>query len=425
MANSGSLTQARNDKKDEFYTQLADIEKEMNAYIEYDANVFRGKTVLLPADDPFESNFFKFFALHFNDYGLKKLIATSYDPSPIVNTQLELSLFGDGNELKDGASSKLSSAYKIELTDVSDFDEDGRINITDVQERLRHERTQIGHGKCSKMLSYLEGDTDPDGATRFSPGDFRSAEVSALRDESDVVITNPPFSLFRTFLEWIEPGKRLFSIIGNVNAITYKSVFPLIMQNELWMGESIHSGDREFKVPDTYPLKSAGWRIDDQGNKYIRVKGVRWFTNINHGRRHQPLSLMTMADNKMFSKHKEVKNHDYAHYDNYDAIEIPYTDAIPSDYNDAMGVPITFLDKYSPEQFKILGITKTWFGAATKRYGKQIQYSKSGKTKTVSKLNDGTAIKLDAVPENTTYYRVDNDNYIQTYPRILIMRRQD
>ena len=378
MANSGSLTQARNDKKDEFYTQLADIEKEMNAYIEYDANVFRGKTVLLPADDPFESNFFKFFALHFNDYGLKKLIATSYDPSPIVNTQLELSLFGDDDGLKEGTSSKLSTAYKIELMDVSDFDEDGRLNSTDVQERLRSERVKIDHGKPSKMLSYLEGDADPDGETRFSPGDFRSAEVSALRDESDVVITNPPFSLFRDFLEWIEPEKRLFSIIGNVNAITYKSVFPLIMKNVLWMGESIHSGDREFKVPDTYPLKSAGWRVDDKGNKYIRVKGVRWFTNINHGRRHQPLSLMTMADNKMFSKHKEVMGHDYQSYANYPAIEVPYTDAIPGDYAGAMGVPITFLDKYSPEQFEILGLSNAVAKPITNFVEDDAVYSKGG-----------------------------------------------
>ncbi|WP_390410733.1 adenine-specific methyltransferase EcoRI family protein [Lacticaseibacillus jixiensis] len=259
MSDTNSLTQAKVNKKDEFYTEWADIEKEMNAYIEYDADVFRDKTILLPADDPFESNFFKFFATHFNDYGLKKLIATSYDPSPMVNTQLELSLFNDDDSLADGKSTKISKAYKIELTDVSDFDKDGRVNITDVQERLKYERLKLGKGKTSAILSYLEGDPDPDGKTTFSAGDFRSQEVSALRDEADVVITNPPFSLYRAFLDWVEPEKRMFSIIGNVTSVTHKNAFPLIMNNVMWLGESIHSGDREFQVPKSYPLAAAGW----------------------------------------------------------------------------------------------------------------------------------------------------------------------
>lgn len=188
-------------------------------------------------------------------------------------------------------------------------------------------------------------------------GDFRSKEVTDLRNEADIIITNPPFSLFREFLAWVKPKEKLFSIIGNVNAITYKSVFPLIMSNYIWLGESIHSGDREFMVPKSYPLNASGYRIDTSGNKYIRVKGVRWFTNINYGRRHQPLSLMTMADNIKFSKHKQVRGHEYAHYDNYDAIEVPFTDAIPSDYDGVMGVPITFLDKYNPDQFEIVEVT--------------------------------------------------------------------
>ncbi|WBT00345.1 DNA methyltransferase [Lacticaseibacillus paracasei] len=187
-------------------------------------------------------------------------------------------------------------------------------------------------------------------------GDFRSKEVTDLKNEADIIITNPPFSLFREFLAWVKPKEKLFSIIGNVNAITYKSVWPLIMSNYIWLGESIHSGDREFMVPKSYPLNASGYRIDTSGNKYIRVKGVRWFTNINHGRRHQPLSLMTMADNIKFSKHKQVRGHKYAHYDNYDAIEVPFTDAIPSDYDGVMGVPITFLDKYNPDQFELVEI---------------------------------------------------------------------
>ena len=218
MADTQSLAAAKKAKKDEFYTQWADIEKEMNAYLEYDRDVFRDKVILLPADDPFESNFFKFFATHFNDYGLKKLIATSYDPSPIVNTQLELSLFDD----EDGSdnTTKISKAYRIELTDVSDFDDNGRVNITDVELKLRQEKINLNKGIKSHILTYLAGDDEPDGINRFSAGDFRSAEVTRLRDESDIVITNPPFSLFREFIDWIEPLNRQFSIIGNVNSIT-------------------------------------------------------------------------------------------------------------------------------------------------------------------------------------------------------------
>ena len=358
MAGTRALNQAKKAKNDEFYTQWSDIEKEMNAYIEYNPDVFRNKTILLPCDDPFESNFFKFFATHFNDYGLKRLISTSYDPSPIVNTQLELSLFDPDPELKAGASKKISKAYRIDLTDVSDFDRDSRVNIQDVEQFLISEKRKLSRGERSSVITYLSSDNNPDGSRRFPAGDFRSKEVTQLRDQADMIITNPPFSLFREFLAWVRPKEKLFSIIGNVNAITYKSVFPLIMSNYIWLGESIHSGDREFMVPKSYPLNASGYRIDTSGNKYIRVKGVRWFTNINHGRRHQPLSLMTMADNIKFSKHKQVRGHKYAHYDNYDAIEVPFTDAIPSDYDGVMGVPITFLDKYNPDQFEIVAFRK-------------------------------------------------------------------
>ncbi|WP_165207299.1 adenine-specific methyltransferase EcoRI family protein [Weissella sagaensis] len=359
MKDGKDLKNAKSAKKDEFYTQWSDIEKEMNAYLEYDSNVFRNKTILLPADDPFESNFFKFFATHFNDYGLKKLIATSFDPSPIVNTQLELSLFDDNNlDNSNELVTKISRAYKIELDNVSDFDNNGRINIDDIQMKLRQEKSKLDKGKSSKTLAYLTGDDNPDGNTRFSAGDFRSQEVTLLKNEADIVITNPPFSLFREFINWVNPTEKFLSVIGNVNSITYKNVFPLIAANKLWLGESIHSGDREFQVPDTYPLKSSGWRIDDSGNKFIRVKGVRWFTNINHGRRHQPLALMSMEDNIKYSKHKEVRGHEYMHYDNYDAIEVPYTDAIPDAYTGIMGVPITFLDKYNPDQFEIVKFRK-------------------------------------------------------------------
>lgn len=325
MANS-SLSAAKSAKNDEFYTQYYDIEREINAYLEYDPDVFRGKTVLLPCDDPEWSNFTLYFAQHFQTLGLKKLISTSYaHSSKQFKTAYRPSLFEQDAPQFD--PTKASVNGKIFVLD-HDIDGDGRIDFHDLE------------------WNYLKKD-----------GDFRSEEVTALRDEADIIITNPPFSLFREFLGWIMDANKQFLIIGNMNAITYKEVFPMIMQNKVWLGSTIHSGDREFGIPDEYPITAAGWRIDETGKKYIRVKGVRWFTNIDHGRRHQPLSLMTEKENIMYSKHKEVRGKGYAHYDNYDAIEIPFTDAIPSDYDGVMGVPISFLDKYCPDQFEILGIT--------------------------------------------------------------------
>lgn len=326
MAKNSNLSQAKAAKNDEFYTQYADIQKEVNAYIEYKPDVFRGKTILLPCDDPEWSNFTKFFAQNFEFFGLKKLISTSYAiESKNYKTDWQPTLFETENPLYSADKSRVKG--KIFTLD-HDTNVNGRIDINDLQ------------------WQYLEGD-----------GDFRSAEVTALRDEADIIITNPPFSLFRDFLAWIMEGEKKFAIIGNVNALTYKEVFPLIRENKVWLGPSITSGDREFGVPNEYPLQAAGWRIDDNGKHYIRVKGVRWFTNIEHGRRHEALQLMTMADNLKFNKKLKGQT-DYQHYDNYDAIEVPFSDAIPSDYDGVMGVPITFLDKYCPEQFEILGMTQ-------------------------------------------------------------------
>lgn len=299
MAKNTNLHNAKRAKQDEFYTQLADIEKEMNAYLGYNPEVFKGKTLLLPCDDPEWSNFTKFFALRFQDYGIKKLISTSY-----------------ALEGKRG---------KIFILDGTDENNDGRVNIKDFK------------------WDYLQGD-----------GDFRSDEIKALRGEVDMVITNPPFSLFREFMAWIIEGDVQYSVIGNMNATTYKEIFPLIKENKMWYGATIHSGDREFRVPDSYPLDAAGFRTDAEGNNYIRVKGVRWFTNIQHGRRHDPLPLMTMGDNLRFNKRIMGNPNSYKTYDNYDAIEVPITAGIPSDYEGVMGVPISFLDKYSPEQFEII-----------------------------------------------------------------------
>jgi len=329
MENS-NLTNAKNAKNDEFYTQFYDIEKEVNAYLDFDPNVFEGKTILCPCDDPYESNFFKYFALNFHYLKLKKLIATCYAGSPIANT--ELSLFPDESE----ENKTTRNPHKIEITEIPDMNKDGAVDLYDVELLLASDKNHLTRLK--------------------SDGDFRSEEIKKLRDEADIIITNPPFSLFREFLDWIVKADKKFLIIGNMNAITYKEVFPLIKENKMWLGASIHSGDREFAVPDDYPLYAAGYRIDEKGKKYIRVKGVRWFTNLDHGRRHQPLQLMSMKKNLKYSNHKEIKGKEsYDRYDNYDAIEVPFTNAIPSDYEGVMGVPISFLDKYSPEQFEIIG----------------------------------------------------------------------
>ncbi|MGM0259359.1 adenine-specific methyltransferase EcoRI family protein [Enterococcus sp. AZ102] len=362
MANTRQkhLTKAKKGKNDEFYTLWSDIEKEVNAYIEYNPDTFRGKTILLPADDPFESNFFKFFATKFNEFGIKKLIATSYSPSPIVNTQLSLlpDLIPDKELNERGMKRSIKSAYKIELTEVLDENSTGSINIDDVITRLMKEKELIDSGLNSSILSYLDGDKNADGINYFSAGDFRSQEVSKLRDESDIIITNPPFSLFREFLNWINPLEKQFLIIGNMNAITYKEVFPLIKDNKIWLGTGMGRWISGFIVPDNYALYGTEARVEE-GNRIVSTNNALWMTNLDHGKRHQPLSLMTMSDNIKFSKHKNVQGKDYDRYDNYDAIEVPFTDAIPSDYTGVMGVPISFLDKYTPEQFLIIGATES------------------------------------------------------------------
>ena len=327
MANK-NLSAAKNAKNDEFYTQYADIQKEVNAYLEYDENVFRGKTVLLPCDDPEWSNFTKFFAQNFERFGLKKLISTSYAiESKKIKQIYQPTLFE--TEAPQFDKKKTRVRGKIFVLD-RDKDKSGRIDIEDLE------------------WNYLKGD-----------GDFRSDEVKKLRDEADIIVTNPPFSLFREFLAWIVESEKKFLIIGNMNAITYKEVFPLIKDDKMWLGATGFSTDMVFAVPKGTVVPTAykekAERLGYIGD-FTRLGNSCWFANIDHGRRHQPLQLMSEADNIKFSKHKEVKGAGYRKYDNYDAIEIPYTDAIPSDYDGVMGVPISFLDKYCPEQFEILGM---------------------------------------------------------------------
>lgn len=310
------LDTAKTAKKDEFYTQLTDIERELQHYWQH----FRGKTVLCNCDDPYESNFFKYFALRFNQLGLKKLICTCYDGSPVAGTQLSLfSLDAEGNEKK--------TAYKVEITEVKDMNGDGAVDLTDVEYLIKNDKN---------VLSVLRGN-----------GDFRSHECVELLKQADIVVTNPPFSLFREYIGQLMEYEKNFLIIGNVNAITYKDVFPLIKENKLWFGPSITSGDRKFNVPENYPLNAAGCGIDTDGRRYIRVKGVRWFTNLDHNKRHEIMDLVC-----------RYSPEEYPFYDNYNAININKTQDIPCDFNGIMGVPITFLDKYNPDQFEIIKFRK-------------------------------------------------------------------
>ena len=333
MANS-NLAEARISKVDEFYTQFYDIENEINAYLDYNPNVFRDKVVLLPCDDPEWSNFTKYFAQNFESLGLKKLISTSFAPkSKQLQKPYQPSLFEQSNpgfEL-----SKSETRGKLFILD-RDVTGDGRIDIEDLQ------------------WSYLEGS-----------GDFNSDEVRALRDESDFIITNPPFSLFRKFFAWIMESGKKFLLICNKNCISYKEVFGHFRDNQMWCGKTPMGADMLFSMPPE--IEDLFINNEKEGSKYKIVNGrvmgrsaSVWFTNIEHGRRHEPLQLMTKANNLRFSKHNELRGQlDYPHYDNFNAIDVPFVDAIPSDYDGIMGVPISFLGKYCPEQFKIIGITQS------------------------------------------------------------------
>lgn len=379
MANE-NLAQAKKVKNDEFYTQYSDIEKEMSAYLDFNPNVFRGKTILLPCDDPEWSNFTKYFAQNFDRFGLKELISTSYAmESKTYKSNYQPTLFEKSNPQFDEIKTSLNG--KI-FTLTSDRTDDQRVNVDDLE------------------WHYLQGD-----------GDFRSEEVKKLRDKSDIIITNPPFSMFREFLAWIMEADKQFSIIGNMNAITYKEVFPLIKANKVWLGNNykVNGGAMFYEIPEDIANldQVREVRTNEIGKKiYItRVQGVRWFTNLDHGRLHQPLPLMTMADNLKFSKHKEIKGKQfYDQYDNYDAIEVPYVDAIPSDYDGVMGVPISILDKYSPDQFEIVGITDRDdnSGMKTKEYTEK-------EVPNYGDLNRRGVIKI-------------GNEYKSTYARLLVRR---
>ena len=378
---NASMSAAIKAKNDEFYTLLTDIEKEMRHYRKH----FKGKTVLCNCDDPFESNFFKYFVLNFNRLGLKKLIATCYATSPIANQQL--SLF----DVVGGDGEQRNKPYKAVVTKVYDVTGDGGVDMFDVAELFKTHENE---------LVELEGN-----------GDFRSEECLALLDEADIVVTNPPFSLFREYVATLMEHEKKFIIIGNSNAITYKEVFPLIMQDRLWLGVTRSgTGSMWFRIMDDFPVKS-GQKVEN-GVRYQTIGNSAWFTNLDVKKRHEELILV-----------KRYSPEEYPRYDNYDAIEVSKIVDIPLDYAGVMGVPITFLGKYNPDQFEIVGITKTWFGGAVKTYEMQTQVSKNGTTSTVSKLNDGPALKVSAPPKDKTYYVVDGEYFIQMYARVLIRNK--
>lgn len=334
MANS-NLTNARNAKNDEFYTQFNDIQKEIEAYLEFNPNTFKGKTILLPCDDPEWSNFTKYFAQNFERLKLKKLISTSFAPeSKSLKTNYAPTLFETADPKFDEKKTIING--KIFTLD-HDTSGDGKIDVNDLE------------------WQYLNGD-----------GDFNSEEIKKLRDEADIIITNPPFSLFRDFLAWVVEAKKQFIIISNMNAVTYKEVFSLIKDNKMWMGVKSTSQAMFFKTSNKeYSSRVSNerpegsfWRNID-GEVCIGINNSCWLTNLDHGRRHQPMPLMSMEDNIKFSKHKDIKGVGFQKYENYNAIEVSFIDAIPSDYEGEMGVPISFLDKYCPEQFEIIGSNLT------------------------------------------------------------------
>lgn len=389
MAKNADLGAAKTAKKDEFYTQLTDIEKEMRYYRKH----FQDKTVLCNCDDPFESNFFKYFALNFNRLGLKKLIATCYYSSPIAGQQLQYGCDANDQmtfyfEDKGAEENKSKRPYKAVVTQVYDKMGDGGVDMLDVAELFRTGENE---------LVELEGD-----------GDFRSSECLALLDESDIVVTNPPFSLFRDYVAVLMEHRKHFIIIGNMNAIiTYKEIFPLIKENKLWLGASIHSGDRKFYVPDDYPLNASGCGIDEDGRRYIRVKGVRWYTNLDLKQRHEETILVKRYSSEL-----------YPTYDNYEAIDVSKVSDIPCDYAGIMGVPITFMDKYNPDQFDIIGCADY-----TGKYGSDdIGVGRIGEKWIETYRKNGGRGHYTANMTSLVYYNSDG-NARNTFKRILVRNK--
>ena len=378
MAKNGNkaLGEAKKQKTDEFYTQLSDINAELRHYSAH----FAGKVVFCNCDDPYESNFFKYFAANFNALKLKRLIATCYAGSPVAGQQLDL--FED---VAEPDVSRRRIPHKIVINEVTDVNGDGRIDLADVEWLIKN-------GK--NVLTRLEGD-----------GDFRSAECVELLKQSDVVVTNPPFSLFRKYVaQLVQYGKK-FLIVGNLNALHYKEIFPLFRENKMWLGVSIHSGDRKFNVPENYPLDAAACGVDDNGQRFIRVKGVRWFTNLDYKQRHEEFVYI-----------RRYNPTDYPKYANYDAIEVSKTADIPEDWDGLMGVPDTFLDKYNPDQFEIVG------NAGDTSWARSAGVQAMGE-ETITRLR-GQGNKAHVTANMNSLYLEQDGKILLPYSRIIIRRKK-
>jgi len=357
---NSSLAKARDAKQDEFYTQLSDIEKELKHYKKY----FKGKVVYCNCDDPRVSGFFHYFSYNFEKLGLKKLIATCYKSE-------ERDLFSTNNS---------DAAIMLEYTGDKDNN-----NVPDSSE--------IGIVK-------LKGD-----------GDFRSEESIELLKQADIVVTNPPFSLFREYVRQLIDYDKKFIIVGSKNAITYKEIFNLIKDNKLWLGNGFAAGNAYFKIPPENARNYANG-VYDKTTGLVKFRNVGWFTNLDISKRHEELIL-----------YRDFSSDAYPHYDNYDAIEVDKVKDIPKNYDGVMGVPITFLEKHNPDQFEILGVTQSWCDGRIKTYPKQVQVGANGAESFVTKLNDGAAIAVEVPPSNQTYYIVDGINYVKVYARVLIKRK--
>lgn len=378
MANS-NLSKAKKSKNDEFYTQYLDIEKEIMAYLDFNPNTFTGKTILLPCDDPEWSNFTKFFAQNFERLKLKKLISTSFAPeSKNLKIKYQPTLFETAapqfDEIKTVVNGKI-------FTLTHDTSGDGRIDVNDLE------------------WTYLKGD-----------GDFKSEEIKRLRDEADIIITNPPFSLFREFLQWIMEANKKFVIIGNMNAITYREVFSLIRENKVWLGATGNSSDMVFAVPDGTEIdekdRQKAEKLGYIGN-YTRLGNSCWFTRIDHGKRHKKIPLMTEKDIIKFGTKQ-----DFHKYENFEAIEVPFVKYIPSDFKGVMGVPISFLDKHSPEQFEIIGL-----GISNSGIECGVQPYKPEHKKYRKEIQKRGAVDGDL-------YMIQNEEVVVPYARILIKHKR-
>ena len=370
MAKNQSLSKARDAKQDEFYTQLSDIENELRHYKEH----FKGKTVLCNCDDPYESNFFRYFAMNFNYLGLKKLIATCFVSSPVMYTQL--SLFDDMEQTFTKPADPNKKPYKVEITEVSDENGDGAFDLDDIKQLLKSKKN---------VCKILKGD-----------GDFRSEECIELLKEADIVVTNPPFSLFREYIAQLFEYDKKFIVLANQNAITYKEIFPLLRDNRMWIGYKF--GDMAFKVPDYYESRETRFWIDETGQKWRSFGNICWFTNLDIDKRHEELIIF-----------KTFNTNDYPKYDNYDAINVDKVSDIPCDYYGIMGVPITFIDKYNPEQFEILGLS-SYIGCDTLDFFHRVP-------DTIQKQLVGGNVWMPILHN-------DNKGYNYSYRRIFIRRKE-